>query len=58
MGAYLEAVLGFAILGGAIWLVGLLLKRLLHLDTVSAVLLSAALAPLIWITVAYLWLLP
>jgi hypothetical protein len=44
---YLEAVLGFAILGGAIWGAAMLLRRLLRLDTASAVLLSIVLTPLL-----------
>jgi hypothetical protein len=43
----LEAVLGFAIVGGAIWGAALLLRRLLRLDTTSAVLLSIVFTPLL-----------
>jgi len=45
--AYLEVVLGFAILGAVIWFVAVLLRRLMRLDTTSAVLLSIVLVPLL-----------
>jgi hypothetical protein len=45
--AYLEVVLGFAILGGMIWFAAVLLRRLMRLDTASAVLLSIVLVPLL-----------
>jgi hypothetical protein len=43
--AYLEAVLGVAILGGVIWFAAVLLRRFLRLDTASAVLLSIVFVP-------------
>jgi hypothetical protein len=43
--AYLEVVLGFAILGGMIWFAAVLLRRLMRLDTASAVLLSIVFVP-------------
>jgi hypothetical protein len=51
---YLEAVLGFAIVAGAIWGAALLLRRLLRLDTTSAVLLSIVLTPIVLLGAGFL----
>lgn len=52
---YFEVVLGYALIACAIWGAALMLRRLLSLDTVSAVLLSIVLTP--WVLGGALYLL-
>jgi hypothetical protein len=52
---YFEVVLGYALIACAIWGAALMLRRLLRLDTVSAVLLSIVLTP--WVLGGALYLL-
>jgi hypothetical protein len=51
---YLEAVLGFAILGAVIWFAAVLLRRIMRLDTASAVLLSVIFVPALLVGAFYL----
>jgi hypothetical protein len=51
---YLEVALGWAVIAGAIWVGARLLKRLLRLDTTSAVLLSIVLTPMVLGSALYL----
>lgn len=51
---YIEVILGWAILAGFVWVGARLLKRLLRLDTTSAVLLSIVLTPWILLGAGFL----
>ena len=51
----LEAVVGFALIGGAIWASAVLLKRLAGLDTMSAVVVSTVTVPVLLFGAFFVW---
>jgi len=53
---YVEAALGFALIGGAIWAGAALLRRFAGFDITSAILLSIVVVPLLMFAAFYVWL--